>query len=64
VCSDGGKSINVTATDRCEGCDVTNLDFSPAAFKELADESVGRIKNITWIWSDLLSVDVSVSLDL
>lgn len=44
-----GKSVEVTATDRCEGCSYYDLDFSPSAFSELADQLVGRI-DITWEW--------------
>ncbi|KAI0778552.1 RlpA-like double-psi beta-barrel-protein domain-containing protein-containing protein [Trametes elegans] len=45
-----GKSVTITVTDRCEACDTTDLDFSPAAFDQLADESVGRISGVTWDW--------------
>lgn len=45
----GGKSVTVEITDRCTGCAMWDLDFSPAAFKTLADESLGRI-DITWQW--------------
>ncbi|KIK93652.1 hypothetical protein PAXRUDRAFT_828753 [Paxillus rubicundulus Ve08.2h10] len=45
-----GKSVQVTITDRCTGCALTDLDFSPAAFDGLADPSLGRIA-ISWIWS-------------
>lgn len=44
-----GKSVDVTVVDRCEGCAYGSLDFSPTAFSQLADESLGRIK-ITWNW--------------
>ncbi|KAF8000259.1 hypothetical protein HF325_005188 [Metschnikowia pulcherrima] len=44
-----GKSVEVTAVDRCEGCKPYDIDFSPAAFSQLADQLVGRIK-ITWEW--------------
>jgi hypothetical protein len=43
----GGKSVKVTVVDRCPGCDANSLDFSPAAFNVLGDESEGRI-SITW----------------
>jgi len=46
-----GKSVTVTITDRCVGCKVTDLDFSPAAFSQIADQSVGRISDMTWVWS-------------
>ncbi|KAM9902420.1 hypothetical protein OXX69_008333 [Metschnikowia pulcherrima] len=45
-----GKSVEVTAVDRCEGCSPYDLDFSPAAFDQLADASLGRIQ-ITWSWA-------------
>lgn len=45
-----GKTVQVTVTDRCEGCAYNDLDFSPAAFKQIADQSLGRIK-ITWEWA-------------
>jgi len=47
----GGKSVTVTVEDRCTGCAETDLDFSPAAFTELAAESVGRIHGMTWVWA-------------
>lgn len=46
----GGKSVEVTAVDRCEGCKPYDLDFSPAAFEQIADQLLGRIK-ITWQWA-------------
>lgn len=48
---DQGKSVEVTVTDRCTGCAETDLDFSPSAFDQLADETVGRISGMTWVWS-------------
>jgi len=45
-----GKSVTVTLTDRCAACAVTDLDFSPSAFKQLADFGVGRISGMTWVW--------------
>ncbi|KAF9481356.1 hypothetical protein BDN70DRAFT_803471 [Pholiota conissans] len=47
-----GKSVTVSLTDRCTGCAVTDLDFSPTAFNELADFAVGRISGMTWVWND------------
>ncbi|KAI0266434.1 barwin-like endoglucanase [Gloeopeniophorella convolvens] len=41
------KSVTVQVVDRCVGCATNDLDFSPAAFSQLADESLGRI-NISW----------------
>jgi len=43
-----GKNVQVSLTDRCEGCAYGDLDFSPAAFDKLADPSVGRISGIQW----------------
>ncbi|KLO07319.1 plant expansin, partial [Schizopora paradoxa] len=44
-----GKSVEVTITDRCGGCTLEgSLDFSPSAFSQLADMSVGRIHGMTW----------------
>ncbi|TDL21291.1 hypothetical protein BD410DRAFT_840733 [Rickenella mellea] len=47
VASSGGRSTTVTVTDSCPGCGINDLDFSPTAFQDLADLSVGRI-NIEW----------------
>ncbi|KJA29161.1 hypothetical protein HYPSUDRAFT_127841 [Hypholoma sublateritium FD-334 SS-4] len=47
-----GKSVVVALTDRCTGCALTDLDFSPSAFDILADPSVGRISGMTWVWND------------
>lgn len=46
-----GKSVTVIVTDRCTGCDTTDLDFAPAAFSKLADQSLGRLTGMTWVWS-------------
>ncbi|KAH9839118.1 plant expansin [Rhodofomes roseus] len=46
-----GNSVTVTVTDRCVGCAVTNLDFSPSAFSQLASESLGRLHGMTWTWT-------------
>ncbi|KAJ1311764.1 hypothetical protein OPQ81_010233 [Rhizoctonia solani] len=43
-----GKSVTVTIVDRCVACAKTDLDFSPAAFTELADQSLGRLSGMTW----------------
>lgn len=48
VASYGGKSVTVTITDRCGGCNTDALDFSPSAFSVLADQSIGRIHNVQW----------------
>ncbi|KAK7440793.1 hypothetical protein VKT23_016871 [Stygiomarasmius scandens] len=45
-----GKSTVVTATDRCEGCALADLDLSPAAYQDLeSDLGAGRI-TVTWVW--------------
>ncbi|KAK7461287.1 hypothetical protein VKT23_008466 [Stygiomarasmius scandens] len=44
----GGKTIQVTVTDRCPGCVGQDLDLSPAAFNQLADPAVGRIHGVQW----------------
>jgi len=46
-----GKSVTVTITDRCTGCAMTDLDFSPSAFDQLADPSIGRIFGMIWNWA-------------
>lgn len=45
----GSKSVTVTIEDKCPGCGYGSIDLSPAAFTQLADESLGRIP-ITWHW--------------
>lgn len=45
-----GKSVEVTVVDACVGCSLNDLDFSPAAFEQIADKDLGRIK-ITWQWA-------------
>ena len=48
---DGGKTITVAVTDRCAGCaGMYDLDFSPAAYNQLADPAAGRINPVTWNW--------------
>jgi len=43
-----GKAVNVTITDRCVACACGSLDFSPAAFSQLADMAIGRIHGVVW----------------
>ncbi|GAA5982236.1 hypothetical protein JCM5350_007707 [Sporobolomyces pararoseus] len=43
-----GKSVDVTVQDRCEGCAMWDLDFSPKLFGELADLGIGRLKGVEW----------------
>jgi len=50
VASYGGKSVTLTITDRCTGCQLTDLDMAPSAFNQLADPSIGRIHGVTWVW--------------
>ncbi|KII93208.1 hypothetical protein PLICRDRAFT_100378, partial [Plicaturopsis crispa FD-325 SS-3] len=45
-----GKSVTVTVVDRCTGCALTDLDFSPHAFNTIADPAIGRISGMTWEW--------------
>ncbi|KAI0800900.1 RlpA-like double-psi beta-barrel-protein domain-containing protein-containing protein [Fomes fomentarius] len=45
-----GKSVTVTAVDRCVGCASWDLDFSPAAFQQLASFDLGRIYGVQWQW--------------
>jgi len=47
-----GKSVTVTITDRCGGCEEDALDFSPAAFDQLADPSIGRLHGVTWSYDN------------
>ncbi|KAL4062210.1 RlpA-like double-psi beta-barrel-protein domain-containing protein-containing protein [Scleroderma yunnanense] len=44
-----GKSTVVTITDSCADCALTDLDFTPTAFSDLADQDIGRI-DISWEW--------------
>ncbi|KAH6917310.1 riboflavin aldehyde-forming enzyme [Coprinopsis sp. MPI-PUGE-AT-0042] len=46
-----GRSITVRLVDRCTACKLTDLDFSPAAFKDLAPNGDGRIHGMTWTWN-------------
>ncbi|TFK41083.1 RlpA-like double-psi beta-barrel-protein domain-containing protein-containing protein [Crucibulum laeve] len=45
-----GKSVTVAITDRCEACALTDLDFSPTAFNQIADPALGRISGMKWVW--------------
>jgi len=51
IASYKGKSVTVALTDRCTGCALTDLDFAPAAFKQLGDQSLGRLYGMTWEWA-------------
>jgi expansin (peptidoglycan-binding protein) len=48
----GGASVTITVVDRCVGCAMTDLDFSPTAFDALTggNRGLGRVK-ITWEWA-------------
>jgi hypothetical protein len=39
--------VTITVTDCCED----DLDFSPAAFSQLAALSVGRLDDMSWSWA-------------
>lgn len=43
----GNVSVDVTVVDRCTGCKMYDLDFSPGAFDKMADEALGRV-DVTW----------------
>ncbi|KAL0572119.1 hypothetical protein V5O48_009846 [Marasmius crinis-equi] len=45
-----GKSVDVTIVDKCPGCSDGSIDLSPAAFKVLAAQSVGRIHGGSWVF--------------
>ncbi|KIM61694.1 hypothetical protein SCLCIDRAFT_1215786 [Scleroderma citrinum Foug A] len=45
-----GKSTTVTVVDSCPGCALKDLDLTPTAFSDLADQDLGRI-NISWEWA-------------
>lgn len=42
-----GAKVKVQVTDKCPGCVKGALDVSPAAFDEIADRDVGRIR-VSW----------------
>ncbi|KAJ2914863.1 hypothetical protein MD484_g5555, partial [Candolleomyces efflorescens] len=50
--SRGGASVTITVVDRCVGCALTDLDFSPTAFDALTagNRGLGRVQ-ITWEWA-------------
>jgi hypothetical protein len=44
-----GKTVTVTITDRCAGCEIFgSLDLSPSAFDQICDPAVGRGHGMTW----------------
>ncbi|KAK4211165.1 RlpA-like double-psi beta-barrel-protein domain-containing protein-containing protein [Rhypophila decipiens] len=44
-----GRSVDVTLVDRCPQCNWGDLDLSPAAFRALGDQNVGRLWG-DWQW--------------
>lgn len=46
----GSVSIQATVVDKCMGCLKDSIDLSEHAFKQLADESVGRTQ-VTWFFN-------------
>ncbi|KAJ4465682.1 hypothetical protein C8J55DRAFT_248768 [Lentinula edodes] len=46
-----GKSVEVTVTDDCVACGNNEIQLSPAAFEQLADESEGLI-DVSWSWAN------------
>ncbi|KIP02690.1 hypothetical protein PHLGIDRAFT_284161 [Phlebiopsis gigantea 11061_1 CR5-6] len=46
-----GHTVTATVLDRCVGCDTYDLDFSPAAFSQLAPQSVGRLLGVEWVFN-------------
>lgn len=51
IASYQGKSVTVILTDRCVGCAEDDLDFTPTAFSQLADQALGRLHGMTWKWA-------------
>ncbi|WAQ83869.1 hypothetical protein PtA15_4A318 [Puccinia triticina] len=45
-----GKSVVVEVVDRCTGCALHDLDFSPAAFAQIGPMERGRLHGMTWEW--------------
>ena len=64
--TDGGKSVVATIVDRCADCDIpTNVDLSPVAFSGLADQSVGRLFDATWDYTeDAPGLSITVGLGI
>lgn len=46
-----GKQVSGKIVDRCEACKAGDLDFSPHAFKTVADPLVGRLDGVSWYLS-------------
>jgi hypothetical protein len=49
---DQGASVVLTITDRCTGCNITDIDMSPSAFQVLAPLAVGRLHDVVWTWNN------------
>ncbi|KAB5588833.1 putative effector protein [Ceratobasidium theobromae] len=43
-----GKSVNVKIVDMCMACGYNDIDLSPAAFRKLAPQSVGKLTGTSW----------------
>lgn len=43
-----GKSVDLTIVDRCVGCAMYDIDMTPSAFSQIADQARGRISGVTW----------------
>ncbi|CAG8526471.1 23443_t:CDS:2, partial [Dentiscutata erythropus] len=43
----GSKTVTVTVEDICTGCHKDDLNLSPDAFDQIADQSAGRV-DCTW----------------
>ncbi|KAJ8084092.1 Non-catalytic module expn protein [Marasmius tenuissimus] len=43
-----GKSVELTIVDRCVGCAMFDIDMTPSAFSQIADQGRGRISGVTW----------------
>ncbi|KAK7685814.1 hypothetical protein QCA50_011160 [Cerrena zonata] len=43
-----GQTVTVTVVDRCEGCQINDIDLSPTAFQQLASLDAGRLSGVTW----------------
>ncbi|KAL1923121.1 uncharacterized protein VTP21DRAFT_9497 [Calcarisporiella thermophila] len=43
--------VTVTIVDKCPGCANGDLDLSPSAFNQIADQAAGRVP-ISWQWAD------------
>ncbi|CAG8611194.1 22518_t:CDS:1 [Dentiscutata erythropus] len=39
----GGRRVTVRIIDRCAGCQLGDIDLSPAAFQEIASPKEGRV---------------------